>query len=65
VGLFNLGLVEANLQATWQQLGIKGPHRIRDLWRQKDLGVHEKAFQARVPRHGVALSRLFPVGSAN
>jgi len=60
VGLFNLGLIEANLSATWQQLGIKGPQKVRDLWRQKNLGACEDAFTAQVPRHGVAFVRLFP-----
>ncbi len=65
VGLFNLGQVEANLQATWQQLEIEGPHKTRDLWRQKDLGTRENAFEAKIPRHGVALVRLFPAIGTN
>jgi hypothetical protein len=36
---------------------------VRDLWRQKDLGVFGESFSAEVPRHGVPLVRLFPQGA--
>ncbi|MCH8121000.1 MAG: hypothetical protein IIC00_14905, partial [Planctomycetes bacterium] len=35
----------------------------RDLWRQKDLGTYKNQFEAKVPRHGVAFVRIFPVNS--
>jgi alpha-galactosidase len=40
-------------------LGIKGKHRVRDLWRQKDIGTFEGKFETEVARHGVAMLRLF------
>ena len=38
-----------------------GPQRVRDLWRQKDLGVFHRRYEATVSRHGVSLVRLTPV----
>jgi alpha-galactosidase len=60
LGLFNLGPVEAPLQAAWTELGLAGKQRVRDLWRQQDLGVSDREFRASVARHGVALVRLWP-----
>jgi alpha-galactosidase len=58
-GLFNRGESEANVHVDWSQLGIRGPHAVRDLWLQKDLGSYSSSFDAVVPRHGVALIRLW------
>lgn len=35
---------------------------VRDLWRQKDLGVYAEQFTATVPAHGVVLLRAIPAG---
>jgi len=59
VGLFNLDEVAAPIAVAWEQLGIKGRQRVRDLWRQKDIGVFEDKYEAEIPRHGVAMLRLF------
>jgi alpha-galactosidase len=34
--------------------------RVRDLWRQKDLGTFDSQFGTEIPRHGIVLVRLFP-----
>jgi alpha-galactosidase len=60
VGLFNLGSASRKLSASWNNLGISGKQRVRDLWRQKDLGFRENSIDADVPRHGVAFLRLQP-----
>jgi len=60
VGLFNRGAGLAVITASWADLGVSGPQRVRDLWRQKDLGVVEDAFTAYVARHGVVMIRLWP-----
>jgi len=60
VGLFNRGERKENVRASWAELQIKGKQRVRDLWRQKDLGVFKDRFETMVPRHGVVLVRLFP-----
>jgi len=59
-GLFNRDEVEKPVTAKWSDLNLKGKVRVRDLWRQKDLGTFEDTFQAPIPRHGVVLIRLFP-----
>jgi alpha-galactosidase len=58
VGLFNLGEEPAKLAVSWTELGIFGKQRVRDLWRQKDLGKFNQKFQTEVPRHGVMMVRL-------
>ena len=60
VGLINLGEEPAPITVKWSDLGLTGPQRIRDLWRQKDLGVHTDTFSAKVNRHGVVMIRLTP-----
>lgn len=58
VGLFNRGEDEAQVNADWSDLGLKGRQRVRDLWRQKDLGHATGRFTAAVPRHGVMLIKI-------
>jgi alpha-galactosidase len=60
VGLFNRGEMPAEVTATWQDLGLTGRHRVRNLWRQKNAGEFDASFSATVPRHGVCLVRIFP-----
>lgn len=60
-GLFNTGEAPATVSVTWAEAGVSGKQRVRDLWRQKDLGVFADGFAAKeIPRHGVLLIRLFP-----
>jgi len=60
VGFCNRGEITAGIVAKWADLGVSGRQMVRDLWRQRDLGPCEGAFEASVPRHGVALVRLAP-----
>lgn len=60
VGLFNLGRSEAVITAKWPDLGLNGKQIVRDLWRQKDLGVFKDRFVASIGRRGVVLIRLRP-----
>lgn len=62
VGLFNLAETEQPVTAKWADLGLEGPRAVRDLWRQKDLGIVEGEFNASVPRHGVVLLRVSSAG---
>lgn len=61
VGLFNRGRESAQVTANWSDLGLHGKQKVRDLWRQKDLGKFSNKFEAAVPRHGVVLVRIWPV----
>ena len=60
VGLFNLAEVPRNVSIDWSLLGTHGRQRVRDLWRQRDLGQFEDRFAADIPRHGVMLARFWP-----
>jgi len=39
-------------------LGLKGKWKIRDLWRQKDLGYFQQRFPTTIPHHGVVMLKL-------
>jgi alpha-galactosidase len=58
VGLFNKTDTETIVRISWKDLGISGKHIIRDLWRQKDVGTFEEAFETTVQPHGVVLVRV-------
>lgn len=42
----------------FSKLGLKGALKLRDLWRQKDLGTFSGQFQTSIPHHGVVLLKL-------
>lgn len=62
VGLFNLDPYDhMKIRVNFSGLGLgSGSYRVRDLWRQKDLGTFSKYFEAEVAPHGVVLIRIFP-----
>jgi len=60
VGLFNLAEEPQEVSVTWAQLGLAGPQRARELWRQQDLGTLATGYAAKIGRHGVALIRVWP-----
>ncbi|MHB8970984.1 MAG: NPCBM/NEW2 domain-containing protein [Pirellulaceae bacterium] len=60
VGLFNLDDLQQTIRTSWQELGLTGPYRLRDAWRQVDIGTVDEKFEAVVPRHGVTLIRCWP-----
>jgi alpha-galactosidase len=58
VGIFNVGPFPITDGISWSDLHLVGPHRVRDLWRQKDLGTFGKKFESEIPSHGVVLVRI-------
>ncbi len=63
VGLFNRGSAEATIAVSWGPWEMLPTDKIqkmsvRDLWRQKDLGVFQDKFEAKVAPHGVVLLRI-------
>lgn len=61
VGLFNMNEFEARKgTVNWKDIAFAGQCQVRDLWRQKDLGMFENEFTADVPPHGVVLVRIIP-----
>ena len=61
VGLFNTGEEYIAVKVTWQQLDVTGNQSVRDLWRQKNIGIYKDSFEAVVRPHGVVLVRIQPV----
>jgi alpha-galactosidase len=43
-------------------INISGKFKVRDAWRQKDLGIYENSFATEVPFHGVVLLRISAEG---
>ena len=41
-----------------REIGIKGRFKIRDVWRQKDVGLFENFYETEVPYHGVVLVKI-------
>jgi alpha-galactosidase len=63
-GLFNPGDTGAQkVTLKWNDLGLKGKYIVRDLWRQKDLGVFDREFSAMVNQHGVIMISLRKAGN--
>ena len=67
VGLFNRGEKETSIAVKWGPWGtlptahVGTTFRVRDLWRQQDLGDFKDSFESKVAAHGVTLIRLIPV----
>ena len=40
------------------KVGLQGKHKIRDLWRQKDLGEFEGVFKTEIRHHGVVMIKI-------
>jgi alpha-galactosidase len=59
VGLFNLGENEQSIIVNWHDFGRNGSLKVRDLWRQTDLGKFKDSYTATVPRHGVVLIKVW------
>ena len=68
VGIVNVGFEAASYSLKWRDLApyanpdanFDGSWRVRDLWRQKDLGALTDHWQTTVPRHGTVLIKLSP-----
>jgi hypothetical protein len=59
VGVFNLGDTTKTFVLSFERLGMPARVRLRDVWRQKDLGEFEKRFDTVLPAHGVTLVKVF------
>ena len=60
VALFNRDTDDATITAKWSDLGLTGKQAVRDLWRQKDLGVFNAQFEFSVANHGAELFKVTP-----
>jgi alpha-galactosidase len=60
VGFFNQGTTAEKAVVYWPNLlKMAGPYKVRDLWRQKELGTSARMFETQVPPHGVVLVRVW------
>lgn len=62
VGLFNLGREKCRVTVRWSDLGITGRQPVRDLWRRKDLGTHDRSFSAEILPHAAWLVKIGAAG---
>ena len=58
LGLFNLGTTPQTVTVTLDSLGLPARQRLRDVWRQQDLGVAQRNITATVGAHDVKLFKL-------
>ena len=58
--LFNTCEVPMTVTVDFASLGLEGEWRVRDLWRQKDVGVCSERYSAEVLVHATHLVRFFP-----
>ena len=61
VGLFNRSGVKTVVNAEWKDLGLSGKYKVRDLWRQKDLGEFDNSFSREVNGKGVVMIKIMPL----
>jgi alpha-galactosidase len=60
VGLFNRGSSPREIPIALANVGFPAGARIRDVWKEKDLGPHSGTFTDTVPSHGVTLLIVGP-----
>jgi alpha-galactosidase len=59
VGIFNTGDDSTSATVDWSELQLTGAQKVRDLWRQKNLGIFNNKFKSpEIPSHGVLLIRI-------
>lgn len=58
VGLFNLTDSTRTITISWQEVGLRGRQKVRDVWRHRTIGSFKGSFSSEVNRHGVTLIRL-------
>ncbi len=59
VGIFNLNDEPQDLTLPWGDLEISGEKRVRDLWRQKDMGKYTDKLTVEIQAHGVSMIRIY------
>ncbi len=49
-----------NYHFDFSKIGLQGKFKLRDLWRQKDIGVFSQSWQTEIKHHGVVLLKMSP-----
>jgi alpha-galactosidase len=60
VAFFNRGDSAADVSVRWSDLKLTGPQSLRDLWREKDMGVQQTGYTVNVAAHGAELFKAQP-----
>ena len=58
LGMFNLSDNVMTITVNFSEIKVDGTVKIRNVWRQKDLGSFANKFDAKVPSHGVVLVKI-------
>ncbi len=58
IGIFNLSDEHKKITINWNELGLPDQCKLRDLWRQKNLGSFRGSFTGKVVPHGVLLLKV-------
>ena len=58
VCLFNLKDTPAEVTATWTDLGLSGPRKVRDLWKRQEMGKQDRQYSATIEPHGVVMIKI-------
>ncbi len=62
VGIFNIGSQTTAYALDLSKLGLSRQMRVRDVWRQTDMGTVTNTFNTILPAHGVTLIKLISAG---
>ena len=62
--LYNKSRHDARISVNFAALGLVGDWRVRDLWRQQDLGIFSGSYSTEVWPHATTLVRLFPTDAS-
>ncbi len=56
VALFNRSSRPADIKVSWQEIGMKGKRKVRDVWKHKNLGKFRDSFTGRqIPAHSAMI----------
>ena len=61
IGIFNVSLKNKDFNLGFSKIGLNRKLKLRDVWRQKDIGEYEGNFEVRIPAHGVRLLKIYGV----
>ncbi|MEO8414310.1 MAG: hypothetical protein ABI472_11655 [Ginsengibacter sp.] len=55
IGIFNISDGYKKIIVNFGNLGLEGQYKIRDLWRQINVGNASNSYSSNIPPHGVSL----------
>lgn len=61
VAFFNTAFTTTSPEISFMKLGIRGPHKVRNLWTHEEIGVFNDRIGAKVPIHGAIIYKLVKV----